>query len=215
METKSSLFIVGAGGLGRELLAWAHEIPTEKRNWEIKAFLNSVATALDGYDIDFPILCDSLDFNFTGEELIICAIGAPDGKLPLCRKLLQRGARFTSIVHPTALVSPTAHVSPGCIIATESLVSPGAIICSFATILGSTAIGADALLEEGVTISGFCSVGAGAVIGEGAFLGSHATVAPGTTVGKSAKIGARTAVSGEIPAGSTFFGVPGRMISGF
>lgn len=215
MVKKSSLFIVGAGGLGREVLAWAHEIPPEKRSWEVKGFLNSISSSLDGYDVDFPILGDSLDFNFTGNEFVICAIGDPKGKLSLCRTLVKRGARFTSIVHPCALVSPSAQIRPGCIIATDALVSPGARIGSFTTILGSTAIGADTVLEEGVTICGFCSVGAGAVIGEGAFLGSHAIVAPGTTVGAGARIGARTAVAGNIPAGSTFFGIPGRMIAGF
>lgn len=215
MAQKPSLFIVGAGGLGRELLAWAHEIPPEERAWEVKGFLNSIPSALDGYDVGFSILGDSLDFTFTGEEFIICAIGDPQGKLSLCRKLLARGARFTSIIHPGALISPSAQISPGCIIATEALVSPGAQIGSFTTILGSSAIGTDAVLGEGVTISGFCAIGAGAVLGERVFLGSHAIVAPGTIVGDGACIGARTAVSGNIPAGSTFFGVPGRMIAGF
>jgi len=66
-----------------------------------------------------------------------------------------------------------------------------------------------------VTISGFCFVGERAIIGEGAFLGSHAIVMPGSIVGKGARIGARTVVSGKVPAGATFFGVPGQMIAGF
>jgi sugar O-acyltransferase (sialic acid O-acetyltransferase NeuD family) len=215
MSQKPDLFIVGAGGLGREVLVWAHEIPVEKRDWQMKGFLNSIPSALDGYDIGYPIVCDALDFRFTGTELIICAIGDPQGKLNLCRILMQRGARFTSIVHSGAIVSPSAIIGSGCIIATNVVISPGARISPFTTILGSSAIGADVVVEEGVTISGFSSVGEGAVIGEGAFLGSHAIVAPGSTVGKGSRIGARTVVAGSIPAGATFFGIPGQMISGF
>jgi len=40
-------------------------------------------------------------------------------------------------------------------------------------------------------------------------------VMPGSIVGKGARIGARTVVSGKVPAGATFFGVPGQMIAGF
>jgi sugar O-acyltransferase (sialic acid O-acetyltransferase NeuD family) len=215
MSQKPDLFIVGAGGLGREVLAWAHEIPVEKRDWEVKGFLNSIPSALEGYDVSFPIVCDPLDFKFTGTEFIICAIGDPQGKLNLCRILTARGARFTSIIHPSAIVSPSAIIGSGCIIATDTIIGPGVQISPFTTILGSSAIGVDVVVGEGVTISGFSCVGEGAVIKEGAFLGSHAIVAPGSTVGKGARIGARTVVSGDIPAGATFFGIPGQMIAGF
>lgn len=215
MLKKSDLFIVGAGGLGREVLAWTHEIPVEKRDWEVKGFLNSVPSALEGYDVGFPIICDSLDFKFTGKEYVVCAIGDPKARLNLCRMLIQRGARFTSIIHPRAIVSPSAIIGPGCIIATDTIIGPGARIGQFTTMLGSSAIGADTVAGEGVTISGFSSVGEGAIIGEGAFLGSHAVVAPRTIVGRGTIIGARTVISGDIPAGATFFGVPGQMIAGF
>jgi len=215
MPVKRDLYIVGAGGLGREALAWTNEIPVEMRDWEMKGFLNSIPSTFDGYAVDFPILCDPLDFNYTGDESLICAIGDPQGKLKLCRTLVQRGACFMSLIHPCAIVSPSARVASGCIIATAVIISPGATIGSFAVILGSTAIGADVIVGEGVTISGFCFVGERAIIGEGAFLGSHAIVMPGSIVGKGARIGARTVVSGKVPAGATFFGVPGQMIAGF
>jgi sugar O-acyltransferase (sialic acid O-acetyltransferase NeuD family) len=215
MSGHTDLYIVGAGGLGREVLGWIHEIPPERWPWQLKGFLNSIQNALDGYDTGFPIICDPLDFSFTGAESVICAIGDPAGKLRLSRALRERGARFITLLHPAALVSPTAVIAAGCIIATEVLIGPGARIAPYVTILGSSAIGADAVVEEGVTISGFAAVGRGAVLGEGAFLGSHAVVLPGTRVGAGARIGARTVVSGQVPAGSTYFGVPGRMIAGF
>ena len=215
MPVKHDLLIVGAGGLGREVLAWTYEIPVAMRDWDVKGFLNSIPSALDGYAVDLPILGDPLDFNCTGDELLICAIGNPQDKLTLCRTLVQRGARFVSLIHPSAIVSPRARVASGCIVATAAIISPDAHIDSFSVVLGSTAIGAGVIVEEGATISAFCFVGERAVIGEGAFLGSHAIVMPGTRVEKGARIGARTVVSGTIPAGTTFFGVPGQMITGF
>ncbi len=212
MTEKRSLFIVGAGGLGREVLGWTSAIPPEQRSWEVRGFLNSIPTALDGHDVALNILCDPLDFTYSGEEFVLCAIGDPGGRLRLCRTLLRRGARFASLQHPSAIVSKSAVLAPGCIAATCVIIGPGARIGSFSVILGSTAIGVNAGIGEGTTIGAFSFIGAGAALGEGVFLGSHAIVMPGTIVGDGARIGARTVVSGTVPAGATFFGIPGEML---
>jgi len=212
MSEKRDLFIVGAGGLGREVLIWTSAIPPEKRSWEVRGFLNSIPTALDGYDVALPILCDPLDFTYSGDEFVLCAIGDPCGKLRLCRTLLRRGARFASMHHPSAIVSRSAVLGPGCIAATCVIIGPGARIGAFSVVLGSTAIGVNAVIGEGTTVSAFSYVGDGAALGEGVFLGSHAIVMPGTIVGDGARIGARTVVSGTVPAGATFFGIPGEML---
>ncbi|MBE0665108.1 MAG: hypothetical protein E4H23_05460 [Chrysiogenales bacterium] len=213
MPEKGDLLIVGAGGLGREVLIWAQEISSEMRTWEARGFLNSISTALDGYDTALPIICDALDFTCTGDEFLLCAIGDPHGRLKLCRNLIQRGARFISLIHPSAIVSKSACVGLGCIAATKVIIGSGAHIGAFVIILGSAAIGLDAVIGEGTTISAFSYVGDKAVIGERVFLGSHAIVMPGTIVGDGARIGARTVVSGKVPAGATFFGIPGEMLA--
>jgi sugar O-acyltransferase (sialic acid O-acetyltransferase NeuD family) len=215
MENKKDLYIIGASGFGREVLVWMSLVAPEKRAWQIKAFLDSLPDVLDNYECEVPIVGDPLSYDFTGEELLICAIGDPKTRLSLCRKVLNRGGRFTTFVHPRAIVSSSARIGPGCILATDVLISPGACVDAFSVILGSSAIGVNAHIEQGVTVSAFSAIGEGAVLKEGVFLGSHAIIAPGTIVGAGAKIGARTFVKGTIPAGATFFGIPGQMIAGF
>lgn len=213
MPKKKDLLIIGAGGLGRETLLWTYEISLEMRTWEVRGFLNSIPSALDGYDTGLSILGDPLDFICNGDELLLCAIGDPQGKLKLCRTLWQRGARFISLIHPSAIVSKSAGIGSGCIVATCVVIGSGSSVGAFTVILGSTAIGVNAAIGAGTTISAFCYVGDNALLGEGVFLGSHAMVMPGTIVGDGARIGARTVVSGKVPAGATFFGIPGEMLA--
>lgn len=212
MSPPDGLYIVGAGGLGREVLGWLHESPSESRNWELKGFLDSRVEVLNGYDIKVPILGDPMHFDFTVRERVICAIGNPKDKLQYCDVLATKGVLFLSLVHPTALVSPHALLGDGCIVATDSMIGPGAKLGAYATILGSSIVGSDSSIGEGTTISAFSSVGEGAILGNGVFLGSHAMVMPGTKVGDYARIGARTVVSGTVAPRATFFGIPARMI---
>lgn len=206
------LYIVGAGGLGREVLAWLHAIPCASRNWELKGFLDSRSDVFKDYDIRVPLISDPLEFRFSGREHVICAVGDPNDKIKYCELLMQKGAAFLSLIHPSARVSSSAVIGQGCIMATDSMVGPGARLGSFTTVLGSTSIGVDASIGTGTTISAFSSVGHGASLGRGVFLGSHSVVMPGTTVGDFARIGARTVVSGSIPSGSTYFGIPSKII---
>lgn len=213
MPEKQDILIIGAGGLGREALLWTYEIPPEMRTWEVRGFLNSIPSALDGYDTGLSILGDPLVFSCSDGERLLCAIGDPQGKLKLCRTLRQRGARFISLIHPSAIVSKSAGIGSGCIVATCVVIGSGSRVGAFTVILGSTAIGVNAAIGSGTTISAFCYVGDNALLGEGVFMGSHAVVMPGTIVGDGARIGARTVVFGKVPAGATFFGIPGEMLA--
>ena len=47
------LVIVGAGGLGREVLAWARQ---SVEGWSVRGFIDDNGQALDGYAKDVPIL---------------------------------------------------------------------------------------------------------------------------------------------------------------
>lgn len=212
---RKKLYIVGAGGFGREVMNWALGIPEAQRDWDLTGFLNSIPTALDGFDTPYRIIADADHFEFAEDDRLICAIGDPAGKYALCTRLRGKGARFITLCHKDTIVSPSVIFEQGCIICPHVVVGPGVRVGSFSTILGSTVIESEAVLGEGVTVSAFSSIGEGAVIGDGVFFGSHAVVLPGTKIGKGAIIGARTVVSGEIPTGATFFGIPGRMINGF
>ena len=50
------ILIVGAGGFGRELLQWIKDINAEKPTWEIGGFLDDNLQALDGVEIDYPVV---------------------------------------------------------------------------------------------------------------------------------------------------------------
>jgi acetyltransferase-like isoleucine patch superfamily enzyme len=62
------------------------------------------------------------------------------------------------------------------------------------------------------TLSGHADITGKVSLGEAVFAGSHACVLPGLRVGDRAVVGAGTVVTRNVPAGSTMFGVPARLI---
>ena len=53
------IIIVGAGGFGRELLQWIKDINAQSKSggvWEIVGFIDDDLHALDGVEVDYPIV---------------------------------------------------------------------------------------------------------------------------------------------------------------
>ena len=107
------ILIVGAGGFGRELLQWIKDINAEKPTWEIGGFLDDNLQALDGVEIDYPVVGTISDWQPKDDEVFALAMGKPQLKRMVVEKLKSRGAHFAAVIHPTALVSPFAHYGEG------------------------------------------------------------------------------------------------------
>ena len=50
------LFIIGAGGFGRELLQWVKDINKAEVAWDIQGFIDDDLNALDGVECDYSVV---------------------------------------------------------------------------------------------------------------------------------------------------------------
>jgi len=67
------LYIVGAGGFGRELLWWVKDINAKEPTWEIMGFLDDNPNALDGCSCDYSVVgtikdCKPADDAYHGHD---------------------------------------------------------------------------------------------------------------------------------------------------
>ncbi|MFH0725709.1 MAG: acetyltransferase [Pseudomonadota bacterium] len=208
------LMIIGAGGFGREMLAWLEA--TEKTAcYEASGFLDKNSKALDGYGIDLPILGDPDHYQPKSDDLFICAFGNTREKLRICRSLKARGGQFATFIHPTAVIGKNCSIGEGSILCPGAVVTSNVRIGSFVTLNVFATVGHDAVIGDGSTLSGHCDVTGFAFLGEGVFMGSHAAVLPGAVVGDYAVIGAGSVVLKKAAAKTTVFGVPARCIADF
>lgn len=134
------------------------------------------------------------------------AVGSADVRERWTRRFA--GARFATVVDPSALVSPSARIEHG------AYIGAGAIVQARASIGAGAIVNTRAIVEHDCVVREFAhlapaSVLCGSVtIERGAQVGAGAVVIPGRAIGAAAVVGAGAVVVRDIAAGATAVGVP-------
>lgn len=208
----ATLYIVGAGGFGRELLSWLRQCQEWGRAWEFGGFLDDNLTALAPFPVEKGVVAPISGFAPSSDHVFVCAIGDPQTRLRIGRDLRARGAVFPPVRHPMAVVGDNCVIGAGTILCPGVVVTCNVHLGEFVLLNICSTVGHDARIGDGVTLSPHADVTGFATIGEGAFLGSHATVLPRARVGDYAKVGAGSVVLRAVNAGATVLGVPAKQI---
>lgn len=125
----------------------------------------------------------------------------------------EKGYRFISLVHPSAIVSTSVElaesvqVMAGAIVQPGSRIATGVVVNTGARIDHDCQIGEHAFIGPGATVCGDVRVEAGGFIGAGAVL------LPGVTVERNAVVGAGAVVVRTVQAGATVMGNPAGRVS--
>jgi sugar O-acyltransferase (sialic acid O-acetyltransferase NeuD family) len=201
------LIIIGAGGFGREVLAWSTAGPTR---WQFKGFLDDNSEALAGRMPRIPILGSIDSYEPAVDDVFLCAVGRPALRRSISEKIKARGGRFATLVHPTALVADRATVAEGAIVCPFALVSVDARVEEGAVIYYHSSVDHDAVIGQCCQVSAHCDITGAAVLGAEVFMGSHASILPGVRVGDRAVVGAGAVVVSDVRPGTTVVGVPAR-----
>ena len=202
----SRILIVGAGGFGREVLLWARDAWPDHAA-KIAGFLSADATL----PVPLSILGDPLEFTPNPDDGLILAIGIPQVRRRVASQLESRGARFLTLIHPTAIVSPTAFLGEGSVLCPYAIVSDAVRLGRFTLMNYLSSLGHDASTGDFAVLSPYATLGGGAAIDEDVFLGLHASVGPGRRIGARSKLSANSAALCDAPSDSLIHGVPGHV----
>ena len=205
------LFIVGAGGFGREVYAWAIHHPDCGQAWELAGFLDDDASVLDDYDYPVGVVGRVQDCQPSANEVFVCAIGAPEVKKKVCQLLLRRSAEFISLVHPSVITGENVTIGSGVVLCPRVTLTSDISVGDFAAINCHSSAGHDVVIGDWATISGHCDLTGNTRYGEGAFLATGVRIVPGKSVGAAAYVGAGSVVIRAVAAGQKVFGNPARV----
>lgn len=204
----TDIFIVGAGGYGREVAWTIQRLNAQAPAWHLLGLADDAPDRQSGEVDGFPLLGS---VRAAAERHPQAAVFVAVGDNAVREQIVARlGVRhFPALVDPAADVAPTARLGRGVFVGPRALVSVGAQVGDFALVNARAGVGHDVALGAyaqicpGATLSGATQVGARALVG------SNAATVPGVVIGADAKIAAGLPVYQNVPAATTLspFGV--------
>jgi len=203
------LIIVGAGGFGRELLQWAKDINKVNNRWLIKGFIDDDINAINGYKCSHNVIGTIKGWVPSKKEVFACAIANPKTKEQIITDLKAKGALFTDLIHPTALIGEHNMIGEALIMYPYARITTNTIIGDYVTLLSSV-VGHDAQIGDYTTISSHCGINGKVKLGKRVFLGSHATIIPEKNIGDDAYIAAGSVVFNNVKQERKVMGNPAK-----
>lgn len=208
--SNKDIVIVGAGGLGREVLAAIEACNSAQKEWNVVGFLDSDRNLIGSEVRGLPVLGNDECLNHS--VWFVCAIGDPRIRFRIAERFSGEGRRFASIVHPDVRVPHSVRLGGGTIVMAGTQFTTDVNIGSHVVIYVNCGITHDVHIGDCCIIAGGCNLSGGAVLETGVQLGTAASVLPRRRIGAWATIGAGSVVTRDIPAESTAYGVPCRVI---
>ena len=207
-----NVVIVGASGFGRELLSVIEWINSITPTWHVVGFLDDNLQALDGFDIPYKVLGCINDWQPNETEQYALAIAAPKTKEKIVSILKERGAKFATIIAPTATVGSRTTLGEGVVMFGDVGISVDCNIGDFVFFNALDGIGHDTVIGDYCTFGPKVCISGATKIGKCVNVGALASTYPGVEVGDYATIGMNSAAFRRVKPNTTVVGVPAKSI---
>lgn len=210
MGILKDLYILGAGGFGREVAWLVERINEVETVWNLKGFLDDNEAVQGTLQGGYPVVggCSYLA-DVLRETWVICAVGCTKARKKLVEKVNQyEKVRFATLVDTGVVCSKRVSVGEGSIICAGTVLTVDISIGNHVIINLDCTVGHDVRIEDYVTLYPSVNVSGGAVIGECVELGTGMQVLQGKRICEGSVVGAGAVVVKDVEEKGTYVGVP-------
>lgn len=208
---KKHIAIIGAGGLGREVLTLVNALP----EWDVLGFYDD--NIPKGSIIkNKPILGTIADLNSSNQnQSIVIAIGDVEAKHQVIKRLHSNNhLHFPTLIHPHALLQDPSSISIGygCVIAAGTILTADIQIGAHVLVNLLCTIGHGTTIDEGCSIMPGVNIAGNVSVGKQVLIGSGANLLADIKVGDRSRVGAGAVVTKSVEPSITVVGVPARQL---
>ncbi|WP_159479137.1 acetyltransferase [Chryseobacterium sp. 18068] len=210
IQYSNETVIIGAGGLGRELVSFINNSSIFKKVPNVIGFIDDDKKALDNFDISLKVI-DSLSENdFNKYESILLAINNSDIKRNIFSTI--DSSKICGFIHHSCIIGDRAKLHQSVIVFPNVLVSCDTEISQGVFINCGSQIGHDVFIDEFTNIMANVDIGGNCKIGKNVMIGTGSTIYPGVKIADNTIIGAGSVVFRSIKNSGTYVGNPAKKI---
>lgn len=208
------LYIIGAGGFGREVAWLVERINKQNPTWNLNGFIDD-NVAVWGIEIDdYPVVggCDTLR-NIDHDVWVLCAVGSSKTRKQIIQRLGESTyIHFATVIDPSVQMSSRVEIGEGTMICAGSIITVDVTIGKHNIINLDCTIGHDAVLGDFVTMYPSVNLSGCSMIGAETELGTGMQTIQGMKVGSQTIVGAGAVVIRDIPDRCVAVGAPARVV---
>ena len=206
------LIILGAGGMGRQVLSFARSCNGYGIDYDIKGFLDDNPSVLEGFPGYPPVLGAMDSYRIEEDDVFFSSIGDVKAKKACINRILAKGGHFITLIHPTAQVSPGVKIGKGCMIGSYVGIGIDTAIGDFCMIQSKATIGHDVKVGAFSRIDCNVVLIAGVEVGNEVCIHTSSVINHNVKLGEGSTVGAMSFVIKNVKPGQTVFGNPARVI---
>lgn len=214
---KQKLIILGTGGQCIDILDTMNEINLQQSNapFECVGFLDdnkdNWGKVYFGVKVLGP-LASAPDFE---DCFFVNGIGSPNNfwkKKDIIAKAGIPLDRFTTLIHPSAVVSRMANIGIGTVLFQNVVVTSNAQVGNHIVVLPNSVISHDDIIGDYTSMAGGVCVSGGVTIGKSCYLGTNSAVHGNTIIGDYCLIGMGSVVLHNLEANQVVVGNPAKFL---
>jgi len=205
----SSLILLAASGLGREVLS-AVEATDEHR---VIGFLDDDlglhSTSIHGVPVLGPI-DDAVRHN--DARFVVC-VGRGQSRRAIVRRLQSIGIgpdRYATVVDPTVRIPRGCSIGAGAILLAQTALTADVQIGRHVVAMPHVTLTHDDRIDDFATLCAHVVLGGSVQVGEAAYMGMGSSVREEIAIGTEATLGMGAVLLDDLPAGATWAGCPAR-----
>lgn len=207
-----NLIIIGAGGMGRSVYNTALQCVGYNEDYQIKGFIDDNLHALEHFNGYPPVIGKIMDYQIQIDDVFVNALGDIANKKECIKKMLDRGADFLTLIHPTTLVNSNAQLGKGCLIDSFSVIGADTKIGDFVVIGVGVVVGHDVNIGNWSRIDGHVTLVGGIAVGEEVCVHTGAIINYKVQVEDRACVGAGSFVIRRVKETTTVYGNPAKRL---
>ena len=206
------LYIIGAGGFGREVAWIVERINSIKPTWNLKGFIDDNETLWGNTEGEYHVFGGCEYLSALEDVYAVCAVGSSNVRKKIIEKLKDTSVKFATLVDPSVLYSNSVKIGEGAIVCAGTIITVDVNIGDHVIVNLDCTIGHDAVIDDFVTIYPSVNVSGNVLIGECSELGTGTQIIQGKKVISNTIIGAGAIVVKDCIESGTYVGSPAKKI---